>query len=170
MKKTDLAQGKISQAIIVSGTPGTGKSSLARELSLLLHIRHLDGTLFVKSEGLGEFDKATDSLLVSPKRLNKALILAIMQAKKPLVIDSHLAHYLPKKYVKLCVVTKCSLTELQKRLKKRGYSQAKIRENLDAEIFDVCLTEAREKGHEILVVDTTKTRAKTLAKIIARFV
>jgi len=56
----------------------------------------------------------------------------------------------------LCIVTKCDLKKLESRLKKRKYSQSKIRENLDAEIFDVCLNEAKENGHKIMVVDTTK--------------
>jgi len=32
----------------------------------------------------------------------------------------------------------------------------KIRENLDAEIFDVCLNEAKEKGYRIKIINTTK--------------
>ena len=80
----------------------------------------------------------------------------ISKSKKLLVIDSHLSHYLPKKYVKLCVVTKCDLKVLKKRLEKRKYSKGKVRENLDAEIFDVCLNEAKELGHKVKVVDTTK--------------
>ena len=36
------------------------------------------------------------------------------------------------------------------------YSKSKIRENLDAEIFDICLNEAKEKGHSTFVIDTTK--------------
>jgi len=45
---------------------------------------------------------------------------------------------------------------MQKRLKRRKYSKEKIRENLDAEIFDVCLNEAMERKHKMLVLDMTK--------------
>lgn len=75
---------------------------------------------------------------------------------KGIIIDSHLSHYLARRYVDLCIVTKCELKELQKRLKKKGYSKNKIRENLDCEIFDICLNEAREKGHKVIIIDTTK--------------
>ena len=61
-----------------------------------------------------------------------------------------------KKYADLCIVTKSSLKTLEERLKKRKYTKSKIRENLDAEIFDVCLNEAKEKGHNMLVFDTTE--------------
>lgn len=75
---------------------------------------------------------------------------------KDVVIDSHLSHYLDKKYVDLCVVVKCNVMVLEKRLKKRGYSSLKIQENLDAEIFEVCLNEARENGHKVKIIDTSK--------------
>ncbi len=72
-----------------------------------------------------------------------------------LVIDSHLSHYLPKEKVKLCVICKCDVKELRKRLKKRGYAKAKIEENVEAEIMDVCLNEAKEEGHRIKIIDTS---------------
>ncbi|GAF74200.1 unnamed protein product, partial [marine sediment metagenome] len=68
----------------------------------------------------------------------------------------HLSHYLPKKYIDLCIITKCNLKTLEKRLKKKRYNKAKIRENLDCEIFDICLNEAKEAKHKILIIDTTK--------------
>ena len=77
-------------------------------------------------------------------------------SKNSLVLDSHLTHYLPSKYVDICYITKCSIKELKKRLMKRRYSKEKIRENLDAEILDVCLMEALENKHRVKVIDTTK--------------
>ena len=75
---------------------------------------------------------------------------------KGMVIDSHLSHYLSKKYVDLCIITKCGIKELNKRLKKRRYSSDKVKENIECEIFDVCLDEAKEKGHNVVVITTTK--------------
>src|SRR3989344_2311392 len=53
-------------------------------------------------------------------------------------------------------ITKCNIKELKKRLEKRKYSKQKIRENLDAEILDVCLIEALNNKHKVKVIDTTK--------------
>jgi adenylate kinase len=64
---------------------------------------------------------------------------------------------LPSKYADLCIVTHCDLKTLQQRLGRRCYNKKKIRENLDAEIFDVCLVEAIEQGHKTITFDTTKT-------------
>src|SRR3989344_3218410 len=46
------------------------------------------------------------------------------------------------------------LKKVKKRLEKRGYNKLKIRENLDAEIFDVCYEEAKELGHKVEVIES----------------
>ena len=45
---------------------------------------------------------------------------------------------------------------IKRRLEKRKYNKEKIRENIDCEIFDVCLTDALENKHKVIVIDTTK--------------
>jgi adenylate kinase len=100
----------------------------------------------IEDEKLSEgYDKKLKSKIVDVKKLNKKLV-EIIKKEKNLVIDSHLSHYLDKKYVDLCVVVKCGLEKLKKRLEKRKYSKKKIRDNLDSEIFDVCFVEALERG------------------------
>lgn len=144
------------KCIIVTGSPGTGKSRVARLIAEKLKGEYVDVNKLVKNKKIkSEYDKKLNTRIVDVKVLNKYLINLIKKSKKMLVIDSHLSHYLPKKYVKLCVVTKCELKVLKKRLEKRKYSREKIRDNLDAEIFDVCLIEAKEKCHRIKVIDTT---------------
>jgi len=77
--------------------------------------------------------------------------------KKDTIIDSHITHLLPKKRVDLCIILTCSnLKKLEGRLKERMYSKKKIRENLDAEIFQICLMEAQENGHKVITFDTSK--------------
>ena len=44
-----------------------------------------------------------------------------IKKEKNVIIDSHMSHFLPKKYVGLCIVTKCKIPELKLRMKKRGY-------------------------------------------------
>ena len=142
--------------IIVSGTPGTGKTTLSKKLAQKLNYKYLDVAKLIKEKDLQEsYDKKRKTYIVDIKKLNKELI-KIIKTSKNLIIDSHLSHYLPKKYIDLCIITKCNLKELEKRLKKKKCSKAKIRENLDCEIFDVCLNEAKEAGHKILIINTTK--------------
>ena len=45
---------------------------------------------------------------------------------------------------------------MNKRLQRKGFSKSKIQENLQAEIFDICLNEAKEQKHKVITIDTTK--------------
>ncbi|MBL7051542.1 MAG: AAA family ATPase [Nanoarchaeota archaeon] len=152
--------------IVFTGTPGTGKSSLAKALAKKLKYPYLDVNKVIDKENLIiEYDKERDSNVVDEKKLSKVLVKLIKTNKK-LIIDSHLSHFIPQKHVNYCIVTKCDLKVLKKRLEKRKYSKNKIRENMDAEIFDICLYEAIEAKHNIIILDTTKKTLKNLIKTI----
>tara|TARA_Y100000310_G_C20682023_1_gene816551 strand:+ start:2954 stop:3439 length:486 start_codon:yes stop_codon:yes gene_type:complete len=151
---------------IVTGTPGTGKSSLAKALAKHWKCKYLDVNELIDKEGLIESkDKKRETNVVDEKKLSKTLV-KIIKKEKDLVIDSHMSHFIPKKYVNHCIVTKCSLKMLKKRLENRGYKASKVRENLDAEIFDICLTEAIEAGHNIIMLDTTSITLKKMIQHI----
>ena len=149
--------------IIVSGTPGTGKTELAKALAEKLGYKYIDVNKLIKENSLSDgYDNEKKCEIVGVKKLSRFLVDFIKKSKQNLVIDSHLAHCIPPKHIDLCIITKCGLKELKKRLEKRKYNNEKIRENLDSEIFDICLNEAVEKGHTILIIDTTGKKANEL--------
>ena len=151
------------KTIIVSGTPGTGKTELAKALSKKLKYKYINVNKLIKENHLSDgYDKKKECEIVDAEKLSKFLVDIIKNSMENLLIDSHLAHYLPKKYIDLCIITRCELKELKKRLEKRKYGKEKIRENLDSEIFEICLNEAIENGHTILIIDTTGKKADEL--------
>lgn len=144
--------------IVVTGSVGSGKTTVSKKLAGKLKLNYIDVNKLIKEEKLDSgYDKKRKCKIIDIGRLNNSLINLIKNSKKDLIIDSHLSHYLPSKYVDLCIVTKCNMKVIEKRLKKRKYGKDKIRENLDVEIFDVCLNEAKALNHRILVIDTSKT-------------
>jgi adenylate kinase len=143
------------RVIIVTGSVCSGKTTLAKKLAKKYKAKYLDVNKVIEEYKLSEgYDKKRRCKVIDTGKLNKALIKIIKSSKESLVIDSHLSHYLPSKYVDICIITKCSIKKLRNRLKKRGYSKSKVEENVDAELFDVCLNEAKESGHKTKVVHT----------------
>lgn len=143
--------------IAVSGSVGAGKTTIAKKLVKSLKADYINITEFVKKNKLGKYNKKYDSYEVDIKKLNNKLIKVIREykkLKKSLVIDGHLSHFLPKKYADLCIICKCDIKRLKKRLEKRKYSRKKIRENLDVEILDIPLIEARKMNHNIKIINT----------------
>ena len=143
--------------IAITGSPGTGKSTLAKILEKKLKLERLELHQYYKEISTG-YDRKKQCYDIDMKKFKLLVKEKIKLLKKQdgncLIIDSHISHLLPK--VDLCVVMVClNLKKLEKRLIKRKYSKKKIRENLDSEIFQICLNEASEK-HEVLVVDSSK--------------
>ncbi len=138
--------------IIIAGTPGTGKSTLAKLIAKLGYVR-LDLHHHYQQLSIG-YNQKKQSYDIDYKKFEK-LVKEKLKEHPKIVLDSHIAHLLPPKLVSTCIVLTCTnLKELKKRLQKRKYPLAKIRENLDSEIFQICLTEAQK--HHPLVFDTAK--------------
>lgn len=146
--------------IIITGTPGTGKTNIAKALSKVTKHTYLDVNEIIKHNKLREFyDRKRHTYVVDENKLTKLLIKEIKHNNN-LIIDSHLSHYIPSKYVDLCIVTTTGLKELKKRLIKRKYIPLKVKENLEAEAFEICLVEALEAKHKVIQLDTTKKSIK----------
>lgn len=143
---------KKPQIIIITGSVGAGKTTLAKQYAKKGY-QHINLADFIKKHRFYErYDKKTQSYVVDEEKLARKLESIIKEAKKKkqnLVIDGHLSHYISPKYVDLCIVVTCNLKTLYKRLKKRGYSKKKIEDNLECEIMEVCYAEAIEKGHKV---------------------
>ena len=167
MKPSASFRTSFSKVIVVTGTPGTGKTTLAKKCAKECGFTYSDVNNLIKTHHLySSYERKRKSYVVDLKKLNSFLIFHIKKSKKQLVLDSHLAHHLPQKYVAVCLVTHCSLQTLTKRLKKRGYTAAKVEENCQAEIFDICGIESCEFGHRIInVTMDSQTKVSDVHKL-----
>ncbi len=144
--------------IILTGTPGTGKTMVAAWLSKQLGYSLVSITDFVNSKKL--YQKSSAAKEVDTGKLQRA-ILPIVKRQKNLVIEGHLACEikLPADYV---IVLRCNPKTLLARLKKRHYPAKKLHENIMAELLDYS-TQLAEKHYKCPVLEL-ETAGKTVAR------
>lgn len=148
--------------VVITGVPGTGKSSAAEGLGKILGLRVIHITEWVKRKKLGRWKGR--ELIVSPARLRRSLL-----NEKNVIIEGHLAceFSLPRSIV---FVLRCSPFVLKRRLGARRYSGIKTRENIEAEALDYCTILAERNYRRVYDIDTTHSPAPKTAARIARIV
>jgi len=153
--------------ICVTGVPGTGKSSivkmLEKELAKKFRVITLNGESFPKA--ITGFDEKRKCKIVDTRIYEKELkkFLKEKQGFDIILIDSLFCQELSPNLVSLCVVLRCDEQELRKRLEKRGYSEEKIKENIEAELCNSCGQEAFEKKHEFIEINTSNKSVREVA-------
>ncbi|OBT57962.1 hypothetical protein VE04_00963 [Pseudogymnoascus sp. 24MN13] len=71
-------------------------------------------------------------------------------------------------WIDLVVVLRVNSTILYDRLKSRNYPELKLQENLDSEIMEVLLQEARDSYDEEIVVELTSNTSEEVDSNVAR--
>jgi len=84
------------------------------------------------------------------------------------LIDWHACDLFPKRWIDLVVVLRVDSSTLYDRLNARGYPEAKLQENLDAELMDVLIQEAREAYDDEIVVELTSNTSEEMEENIDR--
>lgn len=141
--------------IIITGTPGVGKTSHCELLAQNIpSLTHLSINTLVKERGCHEgWDEVAQSWIVDEDTLLDALEEDRIGKKGGYIIDWHACDLFPRAWIDLVVVLRTATETLYDRLKARNYKEAKLQENMDAEIMDVILDEARESYDEEVVVE-----------------
>jgi broad-specificity NMP kinase len=145
-----------SPNVLITGTPGTGKTTTAQMLAAALNYEHIEISNIVKVHNLHEgFNTEFQSYILDADKVIDYLEPII--AKGGIIIDHHGSDLFPPSWFELVVVLQCSQTEvLYDRLAARGYSEQKITENMECEIMRVCLDEALDSFDEdqVLVLES----------------
>jgi len=144
--------------VAITGTPGTGKTDLAKELRSRGY-EVLDLNEYIRDNDLlEEKDETRDSYCVDIDTLDKSL--KIYKPSSLLIIEGHFSHDVESDLV---IVLRCSPEILAERLEERGYSANKVKENVQAEILDVILCEACETEAQVCELDSSEVSSAVLA-------
>jgi adenylate kinase len=154
---------------VITGNPGVGKHTTAKIIAEKINADIIDiNDVAIDNNATG---KKTDlGLDVDVKRLVR-LLEKQLKAERDLVIVGHLAPYVLKPVgISLVAVLRRSPYELEKTLKKRGYSVDKVRENVASEILGTSLYDSLQTfgKRKVAEFDTTgKTPKETADEILA---
>lgn len=158
--------------LIITGTPGTGKTSIAKALSKSLKVKVLNEKDFINAQKLGKLDEKTGEIEVDVKELEKKLNLWLGKQKNA-IVEGHLLCETRLK-ADLVIVLRAEPKFLEKRLAKRNYKQEKILDNLFAEQNGYCLKKAqknygRKKTVEVFSSKSIKETSSIILKELGLF-
>lgn len=131
--------------VAVTGTPGAGKTTVARRLAEELGYEYFDATERVNEGASAGYDKDRGVPVADIEALRE-------EVPKDTVIDGHISHRLSPDYV---VVLRCAPDVLRRRLEERGWPKKKTDENVNSEALDVVLAEALESDAPVFEYNTT---------------
>ena len=144
--------------IAVTGPAGVGKSTYAKKLARAKKYLYFDVGSFVKKYKIYDsYDRSLKTYVVDIDKLKLVLTDVVegisKEGWKGVVLDGHLTHYMDSNLIDQVIVVRCDVKTLRKRLEKRNYSKKKIEGNVEAEIMETCLIEAKELKHRVKVVE-----------------
>lgn len=150
----------------ITGSPASGKSSFAMELSHRLNgAEIIELNEIVKKDKLVVDHESDGTAIADLQRLSYAVREKLRHAKTTVVLVGHL---LPELGIRtdITIVVRASLSQLRLRMKKRGYSPKKISENIVCEAIDYCGCKSDGKAREVYEVETQKEKAAMISYIV----
>ncbi|KAI1704118.1 AAA domain-containing protein [Ditylenchus destructor] len=144
--------------VLITGTPGTGKTTLATRFAENINFEHIDIARIVKENKFHtEFAEKYQSYVLDEDKLLDFLEDQLNSDEGGLVLDYHSSEFFPERWFDFVIVLRCENTQvLYDRLAERNYATEKTRENVECEIFGIVAEEAREAYPEGVVHELNK--------------
>jgi adenylate kinase len=155
---------RFKRVIVVTGTPGVGKTVVSSLLASKLDALHINLGELVKRERLwSDVDKTRGTLIADMPKLSRRVQEIIKSFERDFVLDGHYAvDVVPAKSIHIVFVLRREPDELRRLMRKRGFRGKKLKENLAAEVLDVCLYNAVKVCgvDKVCEIDVTGKRAE----------
>ena len=161
---------RTSPNIIITGSPAVGKTTHCEELARKTGLHHLSINDVVKKHNIGETSNDPEDpqvKIVDEDRLLDCIENDLEEGGQ--IIDWHACDLFPPSLIDLVCVVRCEDTaKLYDRMKARGYGEKKLQENMDCEIMQVLLQEARDAYDEQIVVELKSEDADDVESNVER--
>ncbi|KAL7569249.1 hypothetical protein ACA910_016802 [Epithemia clementina (nom. ined.)] len=158
--------------ILVTGTPGVGKTTTASLIAERLHMQHLCVGDLIKEHNCFEGrDEDLETNILDEDKLLDIMEPMIQEAEdegKGCVVDFHVCEIFPEKWFDLVLVLRADTEVLYDRLTSRGYSDRKRSANMESEIMQVILDEAREAYDSNIVQEVKSNTIEQMESNVQR--
>jgi adenylate kinase len=165
-RKPVLHPSALPRRIVVTGSPATGKTAVARALAEKLGITCVGVNEFAVKNKLYRREKGAKELVVDISRVAPKLRI-LLHKLDGYVVEGHLAceFALPCDAV---AVLRCNPSLLKRRYAKRKYAKKKSDENLLAEMLDYCLVAAEDNYGREKIVQVDLSARKSVDAILSQ--
>lgn len=138
-KAAPFASQRSNPNILVTGTPGVGKTTLCKKLCAKFQsLKHINVGDFAKeNDCLEEWDDELQCHVLDEDKVVDEL--EDLVAAGGVVIDHHVTDFFPERWFDIVFVLRTDNTTLYDRLTARGYEGKKLDNNLECEIFQTIL-------------------------------
>mmetsp|Transcript_8315 Transcript_8315/g.25699 ORF Transcript_8315/g.25699 Transcript_8315/m.25699 type:complete len:211 (-) Transcript_8315:1154-1786(-) len=154
--------------ILITGTPGTGKSETCEAIARALGLEHVSVSALAETlEAYDGWDEERKCHILDEDKVLDAMEETVGKVGG-FVVEYHACDLFPERWFDLVVVLRAATHVLYDRLQARGYAADKIQENVTCEITDLLLTEARDAYDAELVVELTNDTREDLASNLHR--
>ncbi|XP_014707419.1 adenylate kinase isoenzyme 6 isoform X2 [Equus asinus] len=148
--RTRRARTMLLPNILLTGTPGVGKTTLGKELASRSGLKYINvGDLAREGQLYDGYDEEYDCPILDEDRVVDEL--ENQMSEGGVIVDYHGCDFFPERWFHIVFVLKTDNSVLYKRLETRGYNEKKLKDNIQCEIFQVLHEEALASYKEEIV-------------------
>lgn len=158
----------MANIIFITGTPGVGKTTVARLLAKKLRLKMFSLHDIAMKIRHKRYIKKLESYEIEPRYIREALEKEVKNIYESIIVEGHLVDSIPSNMVSRVIILRAHPKVLEKRLREKKYSEKKIRENILCEILDYILIQCLKVFDKNIVceVDTSNHRVEEIVDII----
>ncbi|XP_076465674.1 adenylate kinase isoenzyme 6-like [Babylonia areolata] len=153
--------------ILITGTPGTGKTTLSEHLAEVAGLKYISVSKLATDQELFEgYDQELQCPIIDEDRILDEMEDDMSAGGN--IVDYHGCEFFPERWFDIVFVLRTDNSILYDRLVNRGYGGKKLESNLQCEIFQTILDEARESYKQEIVHELPSNSPEQLEDNVER--
>ncbi|XP_018420715.1 PREDICTED: adenylate kinase isoenzyme 6 [Nanorana parkeri] len=152
-----------SPNVLLTGTPGVGKTTLGKELAEKCALTYVNVGDLAKEGNLYEgYDEEYDCPILDEDRVIDEL--EDKMSDGGVIVDYHGCDFFPERWFHIVFVLRTDNSLLYERLESRGYKEKKLQDNIQCEIFQTIYEEAAESYRSEIIHQLPSNTPEDLEK------